>query len=101
MQWPSIVSQAAPVTDPTSGYVGPLISLGGFGLLLVLLLLGRVVTKATLDEMRTEKEAWRTAAELANQTVVSLQESLRQFADQGEISNKLLTEIKANTKKAR
>lgn len=100
MPWPILLSQTS-TTDPTYGYANALISLGGFGLLLVLLLLGRVVTKATLDEMRTEKEAWRTAAELANQTVVSLQESLRQFADQGEISNKLLTEIKANTKKAR
>jgi hypothetical protein len=97
-QWFVLAQVANLSQDPTYQWITPLVSLGGFGFLLVLLLLGRVQTKAAYDEMKEDRDAWKAACEISNQSLSSAQASLKQFADAGEVTNRLLTEIKSNTR---
>jgi hypothetical protein len=77
--------------DPITPWLQPLYSLGGFGLLLALLLWGRVVTKSTHDEMRADRDAWKHAAELAR-------EDRQSQIDRDAVLLRLLEEIKAQRK---
>lgn len=52
-----LLAQVAP--DSISPFVNALISLGGFGLMLILLLTGKLVPKSGLDEMRADRDAER------------------------------------------
>src|SRR6476620_8193412 len=96
MQWVNLLAQTQTLGgDPVNNYLTPLISLGGFGLLLILLLTGRVVTKSAFDEMRSDRDAYKAAAELATQTLAKNQATMDKLTDQGDVDSRLLTEIKA------
>src|SRR5688500_3513863 len=82
-------------TDPLQPWLTPLFNLGGFGLLLLLLLIGRLWPKASYDEMRLDRDAYKQAWQTERDAHVALQKTVETVVGQGELTNKLLTEIKA------
>ena len=58
----AVLAASGPQLDVT-GWAGQLLSLGGYGLLLTLLLTRRVVTRGEYDQAVHTSEEWRTAYE--------------------------------------
>jgi hypothetical protein len=94
MLWISLLAQTA-ASDPLNDY--GLKSLGIAGFLLVLLI---YICRTVYKDMRADNDALRAAAQLANQTLAANQVTQKQQVDQGEITNRLLTELKARSDKA-
>ena len=79
-----------PTVDPLSPFMTALISLGGFGLLIVLLLTGWVVTKRAYDELRSDRDSWRRAYEDEHSLRMKLERSTDTVLEQGRLTIHLL-----------
>ena len=82
-------------SDPSYyGFATPIIGLGGFGLLLILLLIRRLVLISELDETKADRDTWKDSAFKLMDALSVAQASLKELSDQNEITDKLLSEIK-------
>jgi hypothetical protein len=61
--WVPVLLQAAP-NDPLDSWMTPLVSLGGFGLLLILLLTDRLYTRSAYQEMKAERDSYKRTTEI-------------------------------------
>lgn len=86
---------AVSTQDPISPFSTAIISLGGFGLLLLLLLFGRLVTKSQYDELRADRDAWRAACEREQANNTDLREQVvAMLVEQGKTNTKFLEDLK-------
>lgn len=71
-----------------------MVSLGGFGLLLMLLLTGRLVTKSQYEEVKADRDSYKKTAELLlndkqadltrDTTMIHLLEEIKELAKEGK-----------------
>lgn len=77
--------------------VDTLIASGPTGLVLVLIITGLLVTKRHLDDIREDRNAWRTAYEKEHEARLHAERTGEMAIEQGQIAVTLLKEIRQRT----
>lgn len=90
----ALLAQTAPSTDIFSSFLPGIVSLGGFGLLLMLILTGYLVTKKNYDEMKQDRDDWRNRSDAESALRVKAQEALTIALEQGQTTALALEEIR-------
>jgi len=92
-----LVAQAAP--DLMSPYMATLISMGGFGFLLLLLLTNKIYTKYAYDQRTEERDYYREAFEVERAAHSETQKSRDLSVEQNKLVIHLLEELKSGPKR--
>jgi hypothetical protein len=82
--------------DPLGPFSAALYNLGGFGLMVVLMLIGRLVVKSSVDEIKGDRDAWKKAWEVERDARIALQEQVQTGVEAGKLTNKLLEDLKTS-----
>lgn len=93
------LAQAA-TADPLSPWLTPIYNLGGFGLLLFLLLVGKLWTKAAYEKQEQAADAWKTAYEIERDAHIKLQQDRQAQLERDQITHKLLEDLKSSARTA-
>lgn len=83
------------MTDTT--VVDTLIASGPTGLVLVLIITGLLVTKRHLDDIREDRDAWRTAYSKEHEARLLAERTGELIIEQGQVAVNLLKEIRQRT----
>jgi hypothetical protein len=90
------------VIDPLLGIPLGTVSAGGFvGVIIMLILVGRLVPRQSLVDMREDRDKWRTTAEDWQKTAMQLGMSMEKLLAYAETTSHALTEIQEMTTEAR
>lgn len=90
----ALLAQASP-NPATADWLTPLLNLGAAGVFMVLILVGRLWTKGSYDELRLDRDAWKQEGAMQRERAEKAEALLARFADEAQITNRLLDEIKA------
>lgn len=94
----SLLAQASEVVDPLTSWSTLLYSMGGVGLMVTLILTGRLRTKADYDGMVAAKdaviEAYKTGWDIDRKSLMALQTSTRAQLERDQIVHTVIQEIR-------
>lgn len=91
-------SQTA-IVDPTiQPFATTILNSGGIGLLLLLVLTGRLMVRSAFDELKADRAAWKTAYETERDARTQEHSTLELLVEQGKLSYKVLEDIQADAR---